>query len=344
MKILIVGGTGLISTAITDELVERGDEVTVYNRGSTGPPRGVEQLVGDRGDFATFERQIADAGSFDCVIDMVCYKPEEARSAVRAFSGRTDHYIFCSTVDVYAKPALSYPIREDERPYTSDAFPYARDKAACERIVFEAHEQGSLAVTSIPPAHTYGEGRGLIYSLGGGTGYLDRVRKGKPIVVHGDGTSLWAACHRDDVAHAFAAAAGSSRTFGKGYHVTGEEWMTWDRYHAAVAEAMGAPRPELVHIPTDLLHRATERGWISAVNFQYNNIFDNSAAHADLDFKYTVDFISGVRRIVAWLDAHQGFDNSDDDPFEDRLIAAWHTHADAFVRELAPEDTTAGTT
>jgi nucleoside-diphosphate-sugar epimerase len=154
--------------------------------------------------------------------------------------------------------------------------------------------------------------------------------------VHGDGSSLWASCHRDDVARAFVNAAGNARAFGRAYHVTGEEWMTWNQYHQKVAEAMSAPPPVLVHIPTDLLDQvAPERAHICAVNFQFNNIFDNTAARTDLDFRYTIPFVAGVRRIVAWLDANGRIPNSDEDPFEDRLIDAWERLGRGMAQELA---------
>ncbi|MEO7912468.1 MAG: NAD-dependent epimerase/dehydratase family protein [Roseiflexaceae bacterium] len=330
MKILLIGGTGLISSAITRELVARDDEVTHYNRGKSAPEvAGVRTIVGDRTDHAAFERQIGELGSFDCVIDMVGFKPEDAESLTRACRGRAGHVIFCSTVDVYTKPAARYPIHEDGQRAPSPSFPYAYDKAICEQTLEAAHQRGDFPLTIIRPAFTYGEGRGMIHSFGGSNTYLDRLRKGKPIIVHGDGSSLWVACHRDDVAHTFAAAAGSQQTCGRAYNVTGEEWMTWNQYHCEIAAAIGAPAPTLVHIPTDLLLRAVpKRAWITAENFQFNNIFDTSAAQRDLGFEYRITLAEGTRRIMAWLDRQGNLPNSDDDPFEDQLIAAWERLGD----------------
>lgn len=339
MKILILGGTGLISTAITRELLARGqDEVTLYNRGRT-PVRfegDVQVIHGDRSDFAAFEQQMADAGEFDCVIDMICFTADQAESAIRAFKGRVGHFIFCSTVDVYSKPASRYPIVESEPRIPPPLHTYGHNKVRCEDIFMEAHARGDFPVTILRPASTYGEGGVLIHSFGRNTSFLDRIRKGKPVVVHGDGTSLWSSCHVDDCAHAFVHAAGNPVTFGKAYHVTGEEWQTWNRYHYAVAEGMGAPPPTLVHIPTDLLYRLVpKQAVILIVNFAGNNIFDNTAAKTDLDFHYTIPFVEGVRRTVAWLDAHHRIENSDDNPFDDRLIAAWERLAESMMDELA---------
>ncbi len=338
MRVLIIGGTGLISTATTRELVARGDAVTLLNRGGTVPsasiPDGATIVRGDRTDYATFEAHIAAMGVWDAVLDMVCFEPSEAESAVRAFRGRTTQYLCCSTVDVYTKPAASYPIREDAARDPSPAFPYAWKKGRIEETLWAAHARGDLPVTVIRPAYTYGEGRGMLHTFGGSTTYLDRIRKGKPIIVHGDGTNLWGSCHRDDVGHAFAAAAGNPATIGKAYHATGEEWLPWNTYHRLVAEAMDAPPPTLVHIPSELLAQATERAVICRENFQYNNIFDNTAARADCDFRYTVPLVTGVRRIVAWLDAHRPFDDSDADPHDDRIIAAWQRAGKEMAREL----------
>jgi nucleoside-diphosphate-sugar epimerase len=339
MRVLIVGGTGLISTAITRELLARGDEVTVFNRGRAVAARDgrVAQIVGDRTAAARFEAQIAAAGPFDCSIDMRCFTPAEAESAVRAFRGRARQVILCSTVDVYHKPGTRYPITEDEPIREGPGvFTYAHGKAECERIIMAAHRRGDFAATIIRPAHTYGEGSTVLHTFRGATTYLDRLRRGKPVIVHGDGTSLWSSCHRDDVARAFVAAAGAAQTFGRAYHVTGEEWLTWDRYTALVAEALGAPPPTIVHIPTDLLLAlAPERAFWCAHNFAGNNIFDNARARDELDFRQTIPFLEGTRRTIAWLDANGRIVDSDRDPFDDRIIADWERLGDALRLELA---------
>lgn len=166
MRVLVVGGTGLISTATVRELVARRDDVALFNRGETAAaPPGVHHLAGDRTHLPAFERRLTDAGPFDAVIDMVGFLPAEAESAVRAFRGRTAHYVFCSTVDVSTKPAARYPITEEAERRPSPAFPYALRKAECEAILWAAHARGDLPVTALRPAHIYGEGRGLVHSL-----------------------------------------------------------------------------------------------------------------------------------------------------------------------------------
>ena len=304
MKILIIGGTGLISTGITRLLVEQGEDVTLYNRGKRKADiPAVKTILGDRKDFAAFEAQMAEAGTFDAVIDMVAFVPDEVESAIRAFRGRTAQYIFCSTVDVYTKPAQRYPVTEDAERNPSPTFPYAFNKAKCERILEAAHARGDFAVTSIRPAWTYGEGGSILHTFGWNSYFLDRLRKGKPVIVPGDGTSFWVACHRDDVARAFVGALGNEAAFGKGYHTTGEEWLTWDAYHHIVADALGAPPPTLVHIPTDLLGKVAPKAAEWCVeNFHFNNIFDNAKAATDLGFAYTIPFAEGARRVIDWIE------------------------------------------
>ena len=172
------------------------------------------------------------------------------------------------------------------------------------------------------------------YKVGEGiTGRV--VASGKPVIVPGDGTSFWVACHRDDVARAFVGAVGNPQAYGRAYHVTGEEWLTWDAYHRVVAEALAAPRPTLVHIPTDLLGAVVpKRAEWCVENFHYNNLFDNSAARADLGFRYTLPFAEGARRVIAWREAHGGFENSDDQPFYDRILDAWQRLGTDMAREL----------
>lgn len=346
MRILILGGTGLISTRITQQLLERGDDVTHYNRGRRNSgfggiqfDRPVKTIIGDRKDVAVFERQMVEAEEWDCVMDMIGFTLDDAESDVRAFRGRAKHFIFCSTVDVYAHPQPdgALPYREDAPQFGRNQ--YAADKVKCEAILNGAHARGDLNVTIIRPAATYAEGAGILDSLRGRRTYVDRLRKGKPIIVHGDGQSLWASCHAIDVARAFVNAVANPVSFGKSYHTTGEEFWTWDQHHQIVARAIGAPEPTLVHIPTDTLAHLLPSNSLSdaahwtLTNFQFNNIFDNSAARADLDFRYTIPWADGARRLVDWLDAHDRIENSDDDHFDDSLIAAWERACATMKRE-----------
>ncbi len=336
MKILIIGGTGLISTSISRQLLEAGHDLTLYNRGETEArlPEGHQVIKGDRNELKSFENQMQNAGHFDCVIDMVCYRPEHAESDIRAFKGRIGQLIFCSTVDVYTKPPATFPIEEThERQALSD---YGRNKALCEDLFMAAHSDGVFPVTSLRPASTYGEGGNIIHTFGWGSFFLDRLRKGHPVIVHGDGESLWVSCHIDDVARAFVNTIGNQRAFGKSYHLTGDVWQTWNQYHDRLAEAIGAPKPTLVHIPSDLLVRASpENTMVTYLNFQYTNIFDNTAAKTDLDFACTINWPTGAKRTYDWLVAHDRIEDWQNYPFYDRLIESFKKKSNELVVELA---------
>lgn len=335
MKLLVIGGTGVISTPITRLLVERGDHVTLFNRGQTSSPlaQHIRVIAGDRREHARFAERVSALGTFDCVVDMFSFTAADAESSIRALSGRTAQYIFCSTVDVYQKPAHRLPYREDE-PY-GGLNAYAWGKIDCERAFVDAHARGDFAVTVLRPAYTYGEGRGLLYPIGSAGNYLQRIRAGQPILVPGDGNSLWVACHAEDVARAFVNAIGQPLSLGRAYHVTGDEWMTWNEYHQGVAAAIGAPAPELVHVPTDALASvAPDRAASVLDNFQFNNVFDNRAAQTDLGFRYTIPWRAGVERTVAWLD-RQPPPVVSDATIDDQIVSAWREAQTVFSRRMS---------
>lgn len=337
MKVLIIGGTGRISTAVTRRLLERGDAVTLLNRGRRESPftGRAREIRGDRHDDDAFERTLRQAGTFDAVIDMIGYRPEEVTTAVRALAGRCRQYVFCSTVDVYQRPSAHYPYREGEPLHSlSD---YGRNKVLCERALEHAHADGAFALTILRPAHTYDDTGIIHHAMGRGTAMLDRLRRGRPVIVHGDGQSLWVAAHAEDVALGFVGALGNTRAYGRGYHLAGEEWVTWDTYYRIVADALGAPPPALVHIPTDLLVRLAPRSAaVCAANFQFPNIFDSTAARTELGYRYTIALRRGFERVVAWLDAHGGIADDDSEPAYDAIVRAWLEMSRALADRVAP--------
>lgn len=339
MRVLIVGGTGLISTAISTQLLASRPDVELwhFNRGKSGPklplPGEPRLITGDRKNAADFVAKLREGSAFDVVIDMIGFLPEEAASLVDACRGRAKQVIFCSTVDVYQKPASQYPITEAE-PHAG-LNDYGKAKVLCERILREAHERGDFALTVIRPAHTYGEGGGIINSLLGNRTYLDRIKKGKPVIVHGDGSSLWVSCHVADVARAFVNAIGNAKTFGQSYHTAGEEWMTWNAYTDKISLAAGLPPPRKIYIPSDVLMRVSPQraGWCQT-NFYLHNIFDNSRAREDLGFRYTIPFLEGMKRTIKWIEEHKAIDNSDEDVFYDTLVQAWERASDSVAAAL----------
>ena len=323
MKLLVIGGSGVISTSVAQALIDRGEAVTLLNRGQT-PLRlrgDFQHLRGDRSDRPAFEQVVRQSGPWDAVVDMICSNPDDAESLAGALKGRAGQLVFCSTTNVYPKPADAYPVREDHR--LGAAYKNGIDKARCETIHRDAETAGGYRLTIIRPGHTFGESGGVLNSLAS-PAFIDRMRRGKPVVVHGDGNGLWSALHADDVAQVFAAATGNPVAFGRTYNATGTDWMTWDRYHLGIAAALGVDPPEFVHVPTDVLSvLIPARAAQCKRSLQYPGIYDMSAARDELGFRAHVPFVEGMRRVIAWLDAQGLVEPWQSDPDYDRVIQDW---------------------
>jgi nucleoside-diphosphate-sugar epimerase len=299
VKVLVLGGTGLISQSIVAQLHERGDEVWIYNRGITAVvlPPGTVTRHGSRSDTAALTALAAVAAGFDAVIDMICFTAADAMVAAEAFGGRVPQYVMCSTVDVYTKPARYYPVDEAHERKPSPTFGYAFAKQEAEEVLAAASAAGRFALTVLRPAATYASH--VVAPLGTMDLYVDRLRQGLPVILPGDGTSLWVACHRDDVARAFVRCLGLPAAFGTAYNVASDELMTWDTYWGEFAAALGIDRPGFLHVPTDVLATAAPSlaEWC-VENFHHNNIIDSGLARRDLDFASTVPWASGARMVA----------------------------------------------
>jgi len=333
MKALLIGGTGLISSGIVKALQSRGAAITVFNRGRTENRFGgtLRQLTGDRDDFAAFERTVTDAGPWDVVIDMICFRPDQAESAVRAFRGRCGHFIFCSTVCTYGNTQTIIPTLETtpQNPHST----YGRDKVACEQVFLRAHAARAMPVTIFRPSHTYGVGGNVINNLGWAPTFVDRLRQGRPIVVSGDGHGLWQSAYADDVGLGFAYAAGRRGCFGEAYNVVADEVVTWDEYTRRTAAAIGAPEPRIVHLPSDFLLALDRPRYLALEEiFRFHGVYSNAKLKQHVpEFRNATPYAEGVRRTVAWMDEHDKVVAADTDPFEDRLVALW----DKFQAEAA---------
>lgn len=335
MNVLFIGGTGLISTSISRLLLAQGHGVTLFNRGKSENrlPEGAEEIRGDRKDYAAFEKTFADK-SYDVVVDMVAFHPDDSASAVRAFAGRCKQFIHCSTVCVYSGSVSQIPTTETE-PYHSIGG-YGKNKILCEQLLLEAFEKQQFPVTIMRPSHSYGEGGGVIRAFGS-YGYMeqfvDRLRKGKPIIVPGDGNSLWASCHVDDVARGFVGVMDNPKALGQAYNITGDEWITWNTYHEQVAQVVGGTFSP-VHIATDTLREVCPDWANSAYEiFEWPSVFDNSKIKRDTNYTgQTVSFKEGVRRTVDWLEAKGRIVDSDTEDYEDRLVAAYQAQTGQLPR------------
>ena len=335
MHVLFIGGTGLISTSIARQLLEAGHEVTLFNRGKSESrlPDGAQLIQGDRKDYAAFEQTFSNK-TYDVVVDMVAFHPDDSTSAIRAFQGRCGQFIHCSTVCVYSGPVSQIPTTETE-PYHSLGG-YGKDKAICELLLLQAFEDNKFPVTIMRPSHSYGEGGGIIRSVGPSDTFIDRLRKEKPVIVQGDGNSLWASCHVDDVARGFIATMGTQRCLGEAYNITADEWFTWNTYHQQVADIAGGTFTP-VYIPTETLREAAPKlsGGTYEI-FEWPSIFDNSKLKRDTDYAgQTISFQEGTQRTLVWLEENGKIADSRADDYEDRLIAAWQEKTGTLPRQSA---------
>lgn len=335
MHVLIVGGTGLISTSLSRQLRTEGATVTVFNRARTANRTGgtLRQITGDRRDYRAFKEAVRAGGPWDAIVDMICFTSDDAWSLVEAARGVTQQVVFCSTVDVYRKTGGDDPIREDVPQ--AGMTQYARDKVECERILRQAAEGGAFRLTIGRPAYSYGEGGGVLHVFGWGTWFLDRLRRGRPVIVSGDATQPWTSTHVDDVAAGFAAMVGNPAAFDRAYNLTGDEPLSWARYHEEVAGAAGGPAPRLVGIPGEVLWQALpEAAALNRWNFQHGSLYSNAAAKRDLGWRPRVSFAQGMRRTVAWLDAQKRIEPWETAAWVDGVIEAWERVMAGFVAEV----------
>jgi nucleoside-diphosphate-sugar epimerase len=300
LNALIIGGTGLISTGIVKHLLARGARVTMYNRGRRERtlPEDVQQILGDRADSDSFVAAFAER-HFDVVYDMICFSPEQAEASVRAFSGRCAQFVFCSTVctyEVHSPPAVLI----DETWPLSPVSEYGRNKVLCERRFQEAAESGAFALTIARPSHTYGPGGSLIDQQEFDSGTWDRVARGLPVLVAGDGLGLWQSTHRDDCGKFFAYAALAPRTFDQAYNVTRDEVLTWRDYYREVARALDT-QAKLIFVPARwLIAQDPKRFAFLAETTQFHGAYSSEKAKAHVpEFRATIDLEAGARETFA---------------------------------------------
>lgn len=314
MKVLYVGGTGEISQACVLESLARGDEVTVLNRGQTEEtlPAQVRQLTGDLNGDATYA---AVAGErFDSVCQFFAFSPERVARDIEAFAGRTGQYVFISTASAYFKPIDRFErIREDHTPVANPFWEYSQKKTAMENALLDAHRAGRLPVTIVRPSHTYR--RRLPSALGGGDWTARRMRAGQPVIVHGDGTSLWTLTHSSDFARPFARLLGNQQALGEAFHITGDGVHTWDEIFAAMGRAL-AVEPHIVHVTSDDLvrHDPTWKGPLHG-DKSPSTLFDNSKVKGvagDFPTRMGIDegFASAAQHVSARLAQGAGVDEA----------------------------------
>ena len=249
MKVLFIGGSGIISSASSALALERGIELYLLNRGQSprSIPEGAKVLHGDIRDPASVKAALGDL-SFDAVVNWVAFTPEHIETDLELFRGRTRQYVFISSASAYHKPVTSLPITEST-PLHNPFWQYSRDKIACEERLMRAYREGGFPITIVRPSHTYDQ---TLLPMDGGYTAVKRMRQGKPVIVHGDGTSLWVLTHHQDFARGFVGLLGRPEAIGETYQITSDEWLTWNRIFEMVAAAAGV-EAKIVHVPSEVI-------------------------------------------------------------------------------------------
>ena len=326
MRVLFIGGSGVISSACSALAVERGIDLTVLNRGVSTDrplPAAATVLRADVRDAAAVGAALGDTRGgrdFDAVVNWVAFTPEHVQADLDLFRGRTGQYVFISSASAYQTPPSRLPVTEST-PLRNPFWRYSQDKIACEDLLVAAYRDEGFPATIVRPSHTYDK---TLIPLDGGWTALARMRQGRPVVVHGDGTSLWTLTHHADFARGFVPLLGHPRTLGEAFHITSDDVLTWNQVTAALAAAAGASA-DIVHVPSDVIVAADPDWGVSLIGDKAHSlVFDNSKVRGVVpDFRPVIPFEQGAREIVAWYDEEPARQQVDArlDALMDKLVA-----------------------
>jgi nucleoside-diphosphate-sugar epimerase len=331
MKLLFIGGTGLISSACSELAVERGHELFILNRSASAKypiPQGATLLIGDvHGDPAHLSGLLA-SHHFDAVVDFIAFTVDDIERDFSLFRGKTDQFVFISSASAYQKPPRHYLITE-ETPLENPYWQYSRDKIACEERLMKAYRGENFPVTIVRPSHTYGPSQ-IPICVGSWQHpwtVIDRIRRGKPIIIPGDGTSLWVLTWNGDFARGLVGLLGNPGAIGQAFHITSDEVLSWDQITRETFQALGMT-PNLIHVPSDLIAAYWPHAVGSLIGDKANSVvFDNSKIKRFVpDFFCKVTWAEGLRRALEWHEAHPQFQTLDSeigDALWDRIITAY---------------------
>jgi nucleoside-diphosphate-sugar epimerase len=302
-SVLFIGGTGIISAASTRRAVEAGWQVSVLNRGKSSTQRPIpseaEIVVGDIAD-ADGIRAVLGSRRFDVVADFLTFTPDQLSARMDLFGDRTDQYVFISSASAYQTPPGRVPVVEST-PLRNPYWQYSRDKIACEDILVQAYRDHGFPATIVRPSHTYDH---TSLPFDGGWTVAARMLRGQEVVVHGDGTSLWTLTHTADFARAFVGLLGEPAAIGDSFHITSDEWLSWNQIFAAVASALDV-EPRMVHVPSDAI-AAEDPEWGAGLlgDKAHSMIFDNAKVKALVpDYTAVIPYVVGAAETVAWFSA-----------------------------------------
>lgn len=330
MQVLFIGGTGLISTACTILAVEQGIELTLLTRGSRPAPAGAQALVADIADPEAVSRVLAGR-RFDAVVNWVAYTLADVERDLALFRGRTGQYIFISSASAYQKPPSHHLVTEDT-PLANPYWQYSRDKIACEERLVRAYREEGFPITIVRPSFTYGDTQIPLAINSWQRPYtaIARMRQGRPVIVPGDGTSLWTMTHNSDFARGFNGLLGHQQAPGHAFQITSDEALTWDQLYQATAAAAGV-EANIVHIASDFIAACIpelEGGLLG--DKARSALFDNSKIRRFVPgYVATTPFARGIERCVAWFDADPARQQIDE-----AADAQWDLLIEAYQRGL----------
>lgn len=311
MKVLFIGGSGNISTSVSRMAIERGVELTLLNRGKTKADiPGVRWLTADFYDLAQAQDVLANE-TFDVVVDWIAYTPQDIERDLSLFSGKCGQFVFISSASAYQKPPSSVIIREST-PLHNPFWQYSRDKIACEELLIKAYREQGFPMTIVRPSHTYD--RLIPIGIGDWSKFtlVERIRKGLPVIVHGDGTSLWVVTHAEDFAVGFLGLLGHPAAIGQPFHITSDERLTWNDIYRAVGAAVGV-QPNIVHVASDFIVKVAPQYLGTLIGDKsWSVIFDNSKIKSYVpEYNAVIPFHQGIRRTIEQFEANEQHYQSD---------------------------------
>jgi nucleoside-diphosphate-sugar epimerase len=324
LRVLFIGGSGVISSACSRVAVDSGIELFVLNRGRSTVrplPPGASMLRADIREPGSVRDEISDR-EFDAVVDWVAFTPDHVRTDIDLFRGRTGQYVFISSASAYQTPPARMPVTEST-PLRNPYWQYSRDKIACEDALVTAYREEGFPATIVRPSHTYDMTE---VPFDGGWTVLGRMLAGKPVIVHGDGTSLWTLTHHDDFARAFVPLLGHPRTLGEAIHITSDDVLTWNQIAGSLAAALGVAA-RLVHVPSDAI-AAADPDWGAGLlgDKAHSMVFDNAKLRGIVPgWRAVIPFEQGARQIADWYLAEPTRQITDQalDAVMDKLATAW---------------------
>lgn len=302
MKVLLIGGTGTISMAITKLLLQKGEEVWLLNRGTRTAelPEGANFITTDIGNEEETAKKL-EGMTFDAVCEFIGFVPSQLERDYRLFAGKTKQYIYISSASAYQKPLSDFKITEST-PLSNPYWQYSRDKIACEEYLMKMYRENGFPVTIVRPSHTYDE-RSVPLGVHGNKGswqVVKRMIEGKPVIIHGDGTSLWTMTHNSDFAKAYVGLIGNIHAIGEAYHITSDESVTWNQIYQIIADALGV-KLNAYYVPSDFLAKTSNYDFTGSLIGDKSNsvVFDNSKVkRAVPDFVATTRLDMGIKLAI----------------------------------------------